>query len=56
VNEEGTEAAAATGVVVALTAAPQPLRFQADHPFVYLIRDTSSGSVLFLGRLADPRG
>ena len=56
VNEEGTEAAAATGVVVGLTAAPprQPI-FQADHPFLFLIRDLRSNSILFLGRVMDPR-
>jgi serpin B len=56
VNEEGTEAAAATGVVVAKRAAvPVRTQFVADRPFVYLIRDNHSGSILFLGRLADPR-
>ena len=57
VNEEGTEAAAATGVVVALAAARQPMPvpvLRADHPFIYLIRDVKNGSVLFIGRLADP--
>jgi serpin B len=57
VNEEGTEAAAATGVGVGLVRyTPPPPRavFRADHPFVYLIRDTKSGSILFLGRLAMP--
>jgi serpin B len=56
VNEEGTEAAAATGVIVRLTSkAPTPTpEFRADHPFVFLIRDTRSDSILFLGRLADP--
>ncbi len=55
VNEEGTEAAGATGVVVGVTAIPAPpLVFRADHPFVFLIRDNGSGSILFLGRLADP--
>jgi serpin B len=58
VNEEGTEAAAATAVIARPTAAavsPKPVPvFRADHPFVYLIRDTRNGSVLFLGRLADP--
>jgi serpin B len=60
VNEEGTEAAAATAVVVATPSAvrtdvpPTPV-FRADHPFVFLIRDTRSDSVLFLGRIVDPR-
>lgn len=52
VNEEGTEAAAATGISVGTTSAPTP--FMADHPFLFLIRDNVTGSILFLGRLADP--
>ena len=59
VNEAGTEAAAATGVIaVALGAcvdSPPPPVFRADHPFVFLIRDKVSGTILFLGRLVDPR-
>ncbi|MBN1141686.1 MAG: serpin family protein [Deltaproteobacteria bacterium] len=55
VNEEGTEAAAATAVEMALKAAmPEPL-FRADHPFLFLIRDRTSGALVFLGRLEDPR-
>jgi serpin B len=56
VNEEGTEAAAATGVALRLTsAAPgKPRIFRADRPFVFLIRDEATGAVLFLGRMADP--
>ena len=57
VNEEGTEAAAATGVVMRSMAVMRPRPtpvFRADHPFIFLIRDTRSGSVLFLGRMADP--
>ena len=55
-NEEGTEAAAATGSVMAMTSLrPRPTpTFRADHPFVFLIRDTHSGEILFLGRLNDP--
>jgi serpin B len=55
VNEEGTEAAAATAVVMAVRSAPSsPPVFRADHPFVFLIRDKASGSILFLGRLVRP--
>jgi serpin B len=58
VNEEGTEAAAATAVAVAGRAVmkqpPPPPVFRADHPFIFFIRDTRSGSLLFLGRFADP--
>jgi len=55
VDEEGTEAAAATGVVIRLKAAPRPAPvFRADHPFVFIIRDNVSGSILFLGRVVDP--
>jgi serpin B len=59
VNEEGTEAAAATGVIMRTMAAriprPQaPPVFRADHPFVFAIRDNRNGAVLFIGRLADP--
>jgi serpin B len=52
VNEEGTEAAAATGVGVGLTSVPVPVRV--DHPFVFLIRDHVTGSVLFMGRIVNP--
>jgi serpin B len=59
VNEEGTEAAAATGVVMAPTAAPiqepkEPPVFRADHPFVFMIRDNRNGATLFVGRIANP--
>ena len=56
VEEKGTEAAAATGVVMArasMVAAPPPV-FRADHPFLFLIRDNRTGSILFLGRLVRP--
>ena len=58
VNEAGTEAAAATAaVMVAATARiePEPVSFKADHPFVVLIRDRPTGSVLFLGRVVEPK-
>lgn len=57
VNETGTEAAAATGIAIAATAMrqePPPIIFNADHPFLFMIRDTKSGSILFLGRVLDP--
>ena len=58
VNEEGTEAAAATGVVLSTDpfAAVLPFtpHFRADRPFIYLIRDNESGNVLFLGRMMKP--
>jgi serpin B len=55
VNEEGTEAAAATGAVMTLTAALPSRVFRADHPFVFAIRDARSNSILFMGRVTDPR-
>ena len=57
VNEEGTEAAAATGVVMGITSVrPREIPvFRADHPFVFLIRDNHSGSVLFIGRMMNPK-
>ncbi|KPJ51062.1 MAG: hypothetical protein AMJ41_00345 [candidate division Zixibacteria bacterium DG_27] len=56
VNEEGTEAAAATAVVMEKGAVGQrPPVFRADHPFLFLIRDLRSNSILFLGRVMDPR-
>jgi len=57
VHEEGTEAAAATGVAIGLTSAmpdPEPV-FRADHPFLFLIRHNATGAILFMGRLADPK-
>jgi serine protease inhibitor len=55
VDEEGTEAAAATAVVVGLTALPaEPIKVDIDHPFLFVIRDRQSGSILFMGRVVDP--
>jgi len=55
VNEQGTEAAAATGVVMTRSAIPQKTyQFRADHPFLFLIRDQTSGAILFIGRLTIP--
>ncbi len=53
VNEEGTEAAAATAVVME-KGISMPLTFKADHPFVFLIRENKTGSILFIGRIIDP--
>jgi serpin B len=54
VNEEGTEAAAATGVGMRITSiAPTP-QFIANRPFLFLIRENETGSILFMGRVADP--
>ena len=55
VNEEGTEAAAVTVVVVGIeSATPLPPRFTADHPFIFMIVDNESGIILFMGRMSDP--
>ena len=56
VDEEGTEAAAATAVTVGLTAvAPRyHVDFVADHPFIFLIRDNKTGAILFMGKVVDP--
>ena len=54
VNEEGTEAAAATAVVIRTRSARRYPSFRADHPFLFLIRDKATGSILFLGRYAEP--
>ena len=51
VDEQGTEAAAATGITIGVTSMPQPpTMFVADHPFLFLIRQKSSGAILFMGR------
>jgi serpin B len=55
VNESGTEAAAATFAGVATLAVEMSDEFRADHPFIFLIRDNTTGCLLFLGRVADPR-
>jgi serpin B len=59
VNEVGTEAAAATAVSMVRAAAVvpvEPVSFRADHPFVFLIRERATGSLLFLGRVVEPKG
>ncbi|HVN09617.1 MAG TPA: serpin family protein [Patescibacteria group bacterium] len=54
VNEQGTEAAAATGIGVIATAVVRYTDFRVDHPCFFLIRDLSSGAILFMGRLDRP--
>jgi len=53
VNEEGTEAAAATGVIAGRGVTP---RFRADHPFIFLIIEKDHGTILFMGRVVNPEG
>jgi serpin B len=52
VNEEGTEAAAATAVIIGTTSMPPS--FIVDHPFLFLIRHNATGTILFMGRVLDP--
>ncbi len=58
-DEEGTEAAAVTAVIMAAGAgAPseeQPIEVRVDRPFLFLIRDDQTGTILFMGRVMDPR-
>jgi len=55
VNEQGTEAAAATAVtMLAMSVHAPPPEFRVDHPFLFLIRDNQTGAILFLGRVVDP--
>ncbi len=56
VNEEGTEAAAATAVVIEATAIPieETPVFRADHPFIFVIQQKNTGNILFMGKVNDP--
>ena len=56
VNEEGTEAAAATATVLVMCSStlPSPVEFIADHPVLFLIRENETGTILFLGRYMNP--
>lgn len=58
INEEGTEAAAATAVAMAESAPAAPIEdipeFRADHPFIFMIQDEETGCILFLGKVSDP--
>lgn len=56
VNEEGTEAAAATAVIMKTLSIPPPSPiFRADRPFIFLIEEKATGNILFLGRIANPK-
>jgi serpin B len=58
VNEEGTEAAAVTVIALNRTAAPlpnEPVQFFANRPFLYLIKEKSTGAILFIGRMDEPQ-
>ncbi len=54
VNEEGSEAAAATGIIMMTRMMVLTPQFRCDKPFLYLIKDNLTGLVLFAGRLSDP--
>jgi serpin B len=56
VDEKGTEAAAATAVIIGRVSdpAPPPEQFVANRPFIFFIRDTMTGAILFMGRILDP--
>lgn len=53
-DEEGTEAVAATAIIAGFTSAPQPATFTADHPFLFWIEHSSTGEMLFLGQVTNP--
>ena len=57
-DEEKTEAAAVTGIVITMTSAVMPVsetyEFRADHPFMFFITDNSTGAILFFGRFNEP--
>ena len=54
VNEQGTEAAAATAVVIAMKSIVREKYFIANRPFLFLIREKSTGTILFMGRIVNP--
>jgi serpin B len=54
INEAGTEAAAATGVVVSVDSAPPTVHLTVDRPFLFMIYDSKTGTILFIGRMLDP--
>ncbi|MBW2988631.1 serpin family protein, partial [Candidatus Woesearchaeota archaeon] len=54
VDEKGTEAAAATAVIMKVTAVRIQKIFRADHPFIFIIQDKTNGNILFMGRVVNP--
>ena len=54
VEEEGTEAAAATGTVMRKKNGDKPKPLIVDRPFIFIIRDNETGTILFIGRVLDP--
>ena len=54
VNEEGTEAAAVTSVEIRYTSAPMGFLVRADRPFVFVIHDSHTNAVLFMGKITNP--
>jgi serpin B len=54
VDEAGTEAAASTAILIGVTSAPPPAEVTADRPFLFMIRDVATDTILFIGRVADP--
>lgn len=55
VNEEGTEAATATAVIIGETAMPIVTEFRADHPFTFIIQERSTSEILFMGKVNNPK-
>ncbi len=55
VNEKGTEAAAATAVVMEMKGMSTTKIFRADHPFIFIIQEKETGNILFIGKVVDPR-
>ena len=58
VDEEGTEAAAVTSVTMSITSAggggDSSIQFRADHPFIYVIREKTTGAIMFMGEIGEP--
>lgn len=55
VNEEGSEAAAATGVMMMVKGLPRVYNFRADHPFLFFIQDKETGAIVFMGKYSQPK-